>query len=151
MRLKVVKNVRMISNCVHFTYFIEIFFKIINVRWAWFFSNVYNKTYDYGYIKLESVTFFMICSVTIRLTNSYYTWREEFNMAKQQIGVIGLAVMGKNLALNIESRGYSVSVYNRSPEKTEEFLKQKQKVKILQVHTVWKSLLILLKNRVKFY
>ncbi|KZE10304.1 NADP-dependent phosphogluconate dehydrogenase [Priestia aryabhattai] len=44
-------------------------------------------------------------------------------MAKQQIGVIGLAVMGKNLALNIESRGYSVSVYNRSPEKTEEFLK----------------------------
>ncbi|NEU35453.1 NAD(P)-binding domain-containing protein, partial [bacterium LRH843] len=44
-------------------------------------------------------------------------------MTKQQIGVIGLAVMGKNLALNIESRGYSVSVYNRSPEKTEEFLK----------------------------
>ena len=35
-------------------------------------------------------------------------------MGKQQIGVIGLAVMGKNLALNIESRGYSVSVYNRS-------------------------------------
>ncbi|WP_191567495.1 NADP-dependent phosphogluconate dehydrogenase [Metabacillus idriensis] len=44
-------------------------------------------------------------------------------MAKQQIGVIGLAVMGKNLALNIESRGYSVSVFNRSYEKTEEFLK----------------------------
>jgi len=44
-------------------------------------------------------------------------------MAKQKIGVIGLAVMGKNLALNIESRGHSVSVYNRSSEKTEEFLK----------------------------
>ncbi|WCK55224.1 NADP-dependent phosphogluconate dehydrogenase [Aneurinibacillus sp. Ricciae_BoGa-3] len=44
-------------------------------------------------------------------------------MAVQQIGVIGLAVMGRNLALNIESRGYSVSVYNRSSEKTEEFLK----------------------------
>ncbi|WP_026573299.1 NADP-dependent phosphogluconate dehydrogenase [Bacillus sp. UNC438CL73TsuS30] len=44
-------------------------------------------------------------------------------MVKNQIGVIGLAVMGKNLALNIESRGYSVSVYNRSSEKTEEFLK----------------------------
>ncbi|SMQ86735.1 6-phosphogluconate dehydrogenase (decarboxylating) [Bacillus sp. OV166] len=43
-------------------------------------------------------------------------------MTKQQIGVIGLAVMGKNLALNIESRGYSVSVYNRSSEKTETFL-----------------------------
>ncbi|RST74239.1 NADP-dependent phosphogluconate dehydrogenase [Siminovitchia acidinfaciens] len=44
-------------------------------------------------------------------------------MGKQQIGVIGLAVMGKNLAQNIESRGYSVSVFNRSPEKTEDFLK----------------------------
>ncbi|MCL7749714.1 NADP-dependent phosphogluconate dehydrogenase [Halalkalibacter alkaliphilus] len=44
-------------------------------------------------------------------------------MSKQQIGVIGLAVMGKNLALNIESRGYSVSVFNRSVEKTEEFIK----------------------------
>ncbi|MEW9677576.1 NADP-dependent phosphogluconate dehydrogenase [Lentibacillus sp. L22] len=43
-------------------------------------------------------------------------------MVKQQIGVIGLAVMGKNLALNIESRGYSVAVFNRSPEKTEAFL-----------------------------
>ncbi|VEF49652.1 6-phosphogluconate dehydrogenase [Bacillus freudenreichii] len=44
-------------------------------------------------------------------------------MGKQQIGVIGLAVMGKNLAQNIESRGYSVSVFNRSPEKTKDFLK----------------------------
>lgn len=32
--------------------------------------------------------------------------------------------MGKNLALNIESRGYSVAVFNRSPEKTEDFLKK---------------------------
>ncbi|MCC2116309.1 NADP-dependent phosphogluconate dehydrogenase [Bacillus halotolerans] len=45
-------------------------------------------------------------------------------MSKQQIGVIGLAVMGKNLALNIESRGFSVSVYNRSSSKTEEFLQE---------------------------
>lgn len=44
-------------------------------------------------------------------------------MSKQNIGVIGLAVMGKNLALNIESRGYSVAVFNRSYEKTEAFLK----------------------------
>ena len=40
-------------------------------------------------------------------------------MANNQIGVIGLAVMGKNLALNIESRGFTVSVYNRSREKTD--------------------------------
>lgn len=43
-------------------------------------------------------------------------------MSKQQFGVIGLAVMGKNLAMNIESRGYSLSVYNRTTSKTEEFL-----------------------------
>lgn len=45
-------------------------------------------------------------------------------MAKQQVGVIGLAVMGKNLAFNIESRGYSVSVYNRSAEKTEQMMSE---------------------------
>lgn len=43
-------------------------------------------------------------------------------MGKQAIGVIGLAVMGRNLALNIESRGYAVSVYNRSGEKTDELI-----------------------------
>ena len=47
-------------------------------------------------------------------------------MAKQQIGVIGLAVMGKNLALNIESKGFSVSVFNRSPEKTNDLLSEAQ-------------------------
>ncbi|MCI3919233.1 NADP-dependent phosphogluconate dehydrogenase [Paenibacillus sp. TRM 82003] len=45
---------------------------------------------------------------------------------KQQIGVVGLAVMGKNLALNMESKGFSVSVYNRSPEKTHELLAEAQ-------------------------
>jgi len=43
-------------------------------------------------------------------------------MSKQSIGVVGLAVMGRNLALNIESRGYAVSVYNRSREKTDELV-----------------------------
>ncbi|MEK8129868.1 NADP-dependent phosphogluconate dehydrogenase [Paenibacillus filicis] len=45
-------------------------------------------------------------------------------MSKQQIGVIGLAVMGKNLALNIESRGFTVSVFNRSREKTDVLLEE---------------------------
>lgn len=40
-------------------------------------------------------------------------------MSKPQIGVVGMAVMGKNLALNIESRGYSVAIYNRTGSKTE--------------------------------
>jgi 6-phosphogluconate dehydrogenase len=43
-------------------------------------------------------------------------------MSKADIGVVGLAVMGRNLALNIESRGYTVAVYNRSPEKTRDLL-----------------------------
>lgn len=47
-------------------------------------------------------------------------------MNKQQIGVVGLAVMGKNLALNIESKGFSVAVYNRSAEKTNELLLEAQ-------------------------
>lgn len=41
---------------------------------------------------------------------------------KQTIGLAGLAVMGENLVLNIESRGFSVSVYNRTYAKTEKFL-----------------------------
>lgn len=52
-------------------------------------------------------------------------------MSKQQIGVIGLAVMGKNLALNIESRGFTVSVFNRSPEKTHDLLDNEAKGKNL--------------------
>ncbi|MGK9043678.1 NADP-dependent phosphogluconate dehydrogenase [Mammaliicoccus vitulinus] len=44
----------------------------------------------------------------------------------QQIGVVGLAVMGKNLAWNIESRGYSVSVYNRSKEKVDLMVEESQ-------------------------
>jgi len=37
-------------------------------------------------------------------------------------GLIGLAVMGQNLVLNVESRGFAVSVFNRSPEATEAFV-----------------------------
>lgn len=47
-------------------------------------------------------------------------------MSKQQIGVVGMAVMGRNLALNIESRGYSVSVFNRSSDKTDEVIAENQ-------------------------
>lgn len=43
-------------------------------------------------------------------------------MNKSQIGVIGLAVMGKNLALNMVNHGYAVAVYNRSADKTRQLL-----------------------------
>lgn len=38
-------------------------------------------------------------------------------------GLIGLAVMGENLALNVESRGYKVAVYNRTTEKVDELIR----------------------------
>ncbi len=44
-------------------------------------------------------------------------------MAHQaDIGLIGLAVMGRNLVLNMADHGFTVAVYNRSPERTKEFL-----------------------------
>ena len=42
------------------------------------------------------------------------------------IGLMGLAVMGQNLVLNMEDHGYSVAVYNRTKSKTDEFLAQPQ-------------------------
>jgi 6-phosphogluconate dehydrogenase len=44
---------------------------------------------------------------------------------KAEIGVIGMAVMGQNLALHTESRGYMVAVYNRTMERTRELLEQR--------------------------
>jgi 6-phosphogluconate dehydrogenase len=43
------------------------------------------------------------------------------------IGLIGLAVMGQNLVLNIADHGYTVSVYNRSVDKTHEFIEECKK------------------------
>ena len=42
-------------------------------------------------------------------------------MNLSDIGLIGLAVMGENLVLNMESKGFSASVYNRTTEVTEKF------------------------------
>ena len=43
-------------------------------------------------------------------------------MGKQQFGMVGLGVMGRNLALNSESKGYSVSVYSHFYDETQQFL-----------------------------
>jgi 6-phosphogluconate dehydrogenase len=47
-------------------------------------------------------------------------------MAKQEceIGVVGLGTMGRNLALNLADHGFAVAVYNRTSEKTREFMAQ---------------------------
>src|SRR4026207_1644984 len=50
-------------------------------------------------------------------------------MAKSQIGLVGLAVMGENLALNIERNGFPITVYNRSTDKPEALLAGRAKGK----------------------
>ncbi|OCL18970.1 phosphogluconate dehydrogenase (NADP(+)-dependent, decarboxylating) [Gilliamella sp. wkB72] len=57
-------------------------------------------------------------------------------MSKQQIGVIGMAVMGRNLALNIESRGFSVSIYNRSKDKTEQVMAEHSDKRLVPYYSI---------------
>ena len=57
-------------------------------------------------------------------------------MSKQHIGVIGMAVMGRNLALNIESRGHAVSIFNRSREKTDEVMAENPGKKLVPTYTL---------------
>ena len=45
-------------------------------------------------------------------------------MEKQQVGVVGVGVMGRSIALNFESKGFPVSVYDLSAEKVQEILEQ---------------------------
>lgn len=57
-------------------------------------------------------------------------------MDKPQIGVVGMAVMGKNLALNIESRGFTVAIYNRTASKTETVAKEHADKKLVPSYTI---------------
>lgn len=53
------------------------------------------------------------------------------------IGLIGLAVMGENLVLNMESKGFQVSVFNRSTQKVDNFLATRAKGKnIIGTHSI---------------
>ena len=56
---------------------------------------------------------------------------------KANIGLIGLAVMGENLVLNMESKGCSVAVYNRSISKVDALLDFREKGKnIIGTHSL---------------
>ena len=56
---------------------------------------------------------------------------------KCDFGLIGLAVMGENLALNVENRGYRVAVHNRTTEKVDEFIQGRAKgKKFVGCHTL---------------
>jgi len=46
-------------------------------------------------------------------------------MAGQDFGVVGMAVMGQNLALNVESKGFSVAVFNRTTSKMAAFVAER--------------------------
>lgn len=56
---------------------------------------------------------------------------------KADIGIIGLAVMGENLVLNMESHGFTVAVYNRSLDKVDNFINGRAKGKnIIGTHSI---------------
>jgi len=53
------------------------------------------------------------------------------------IGLIGLAVMGENLVLNMESKGFTVAVFNRSIEKVDKFMEGRGKgKKFIGTHSI---------------
>ena len=58
-------------------------------------------------------------------------------MSKADIGLIGLAVMGENLVMNMESKGFTVAVYNRTVEKVKNFVEGRAKdKKIIGAYTL---------------
>ena len=58
-------------------------------------------------------------------------------MAEADIGLIGLAVMGQNLVLNMHDHGYRVAVFNRTLSKVDDFLAQAAKgTTIIGTHSI---------------
>ncbi|MBO4235705.1 MAG: decarboxylating NADP(+)-dependent phosphogluconate dehydrogenase [Firmicutes bacterium] len=58
-------------------------------------------------------------------------------MKKADIGLIGLAVMGENLVMNMESKGFTVSVFNRTTEKIDNFVNGRAKgLNIIGAHSL---------------
>ena len=58
-------------------------------------------------------------------------------MSKADIGLVGLAVMGENLILNMESHGFTVAVYNRTVEKVDKFINGRGKGKnLIGAHSI---------------
>jgi len=58
-------------------------------------------------------------------------------MAQQDVGLIGLAVMGENLVLNMERNGFSVAVFNRTVSKVDNFVRGRARgKKVLGTHSI---------------
>ena len=60
-------------------------------------------------------------------------------MPKADIGLIGLAVMGQNLALNMNDQGFTVAVYNRTTSKVDDFSKALLKAQKSSAHITSKN------------
>ena len=67
-------------------------------------------------------------------------------MIKNDIGLLGLAVMGENLVLNIERNDFSVSVYNRTTSKVDTFLSGRAKGKKIYGHKTLETFIASLKQ-----
>lgn len=57
-------------------------------------------------------------------------------MSQAKIGLIGLAVMGENLALNIEEKGFPIAVFNRTVSKVDEFLHNNPGKQLVGCHSI---------------
>ena len=72
-------------------------------------------------------------------------------MKQADIGLIGLAVMGENLIMNMESKGFTVAVFNRTVEKVDAFVNGRAKGKnIVGAHTMQEFVASLAKPRKVF-
>jgi 6-phosphogluconate dehydrogenase len=68
-------------------------------------------------------------------------------MATPDIGLIGLAVMGQNLALNMANKGYTVVVYNRTTSKTDEYIAANPSASLIPAQTLQELVDLLPKPR----
>ena len=69
-------------------------------------------------------------------------------MTQADIAVVGLAVMGENLILNMESKGFTVACYNRTVSKVDDFINGRAKFKnIIGCHSIEELVSVLKKPR----
>ena len=61
-------------------------------------------------------------------------------MTKAHFGLVGLGVMGENLVLNAERNGFSSVVYNRTYQKTEDFLLGRGEINQFKEQRIFKNL-----------
>ncbi len=59
----------------------------------------------------------------------------EQNASKAEIGMMGLGVMGENLAMNIERNGYPIAVWNREPHKVDDFVARSHGKQVIGTRT----------------